>query len=444
MTRSPKIPTVTEAAPSRRTALGGILASMSPLAALSCRAQTSPTSATGDAAQALPLTPQAPRTYPTPLALDYQVIEVGPGQRYAALTDAGVFMNSTWSAAGSSERIARTAIRVILHPGPEGYYTNDSGSHSRRWSDMRGWPAYEGNLIGPVIIEGAAGKPPPVLDTDGNGDGVLYYQTGLFATGSCDATFKRLIFRGFKRRDDYGNYAAIRLGQTFADIPMHGVVTLEDCEISGCDNGLMGGERGQKVVLRRCYFHGNGNEAGLTHNVYIGAVDELVVQDVLSTRATIGHLLKSRAARTTIRNSRLIGGGGSESACLDVPNAGVLDIEGLVCEKSPGTDALWLIHYSGENQDDGGTPFHDPSSIRIQDLTMIAPDRLTRKNPLLPVYGLANQSGDGVGASGKGSRLITPQSANVRVYNLSRGRAGLPCVALPARPQVDVSSPVRP
>jgi hypothetical protein len=441
MTDLPSTPIVTKAGPSRRTALGGIVAALSPLAALSCRAQTPP--AGEAAAQALPLAPQAPRTYPTPIALDYQTIEVGPGQRYAALTDAGVFMNAAWSGGASPERLARMGFRVIIHPGPAGYYTNDSGSHSRRWSDMRGWPAYEGNLIGPVIIEGAAGKPPPVLDTDGYGDGVLYYQTGLFATGSCDATFKRLIFRGFRRRDGFGNYAAIRLGQTFAGIPMHGVVTLEDCEISGCDDGLLGGAPGQKVVLRRCYVHDNGNDSGLTHNIYIGAVDELFVEDLLSTRTTIGHLLKSRAARTTIRNSRLIGGGGTESACLDVPNAGVLDIEGLVCEKSPGTDAIWVIHYSGENQDDGGTPFHNPSSVRIRDLTMIAPDRLTRKSASQAIYGFANQSGDGAGASGRDSRLITPQVANVRVYNLSRERAGLPCETLSARPQLDMSSPVR-
>ena len=87
--------------------------------------------------------------------------------------------------------------------------------------------------------QGAPGKPPPVLDTDGNGDDVIYYQTGLFATGSCDATFKRLIFRGFTRKDGGGNYAAIRLGQAFRDIPRQGVITLEDCEVSGCNNGII-------------------------------------------------------------------------------------------------------------------------------------------------------------------------------------------------------------
>jgi hypothetical protein len=223
---------------------------------------------------------------------------------------------------------------------------------------------------------------------------------------------------------------------------MQGTVTLEDCEISGCDDGVMGGAPGQDVVLRRCHFHNNGNDTGLAHNIYISNVDSLVVEDLLSTRCTIGHLLKSRASRTTIRNSRLIGGGGSESACLDAPDAGVLEISGLVAEKSVNSDASWLIHYAGENQDSGGTPFHNPSSIRIQDLTMIAPAALAKKNKGT-VVGFSNASGAGEAASGRGSHFITPQATNVRAFNLTPATAGLPARILPARPDVDMSSPVR-
>src|SRR5205085_7138132 len=96
------------------------------------------------------------------------------------------------------DQIARMGFRIVISPGPRGYYTNDSGSHSRRWTKLVGWPAYEGNLLGPVIIEGEQGKPPPVLDTDGYADGVLYYAKGLFCTGNFDATFRRLAFRGFR------------------------------------------------------------------------------------------------------------------------------------------------------------------------------------------------------------------------------------------------------
>jgi hypothetical protein len=380
-----------------------------------------------------------------PAAISYEVLEVGPGKKYRSLTEAGCFMNSVprWNNGYTDPAtIARMGFRIIISPGPPGYYTNDSGSHSRRWPSMVGWPPYEGNLLGPVIVEGESGKPAPVLDTDGYADGVLYYQTGLFATGSCDATFRHLIFRGFRRRDDIGNYAAVRLGQDFAKIPMNSRVLFEDCEFSQCDNGIMGGAVGQSLTLKRCYFHDNGNGSGRVHNVYFSAGDTLTVEDTLSTRCKIGHLLKSRAAKTIIRNTRLIGNGGTESACLDVPDGGILDIDGLICEKSPNTDADWLIHYSGENQDAAGVFFHIPSSVIIRNLTMVAPGPMERHVLWRQIVGFANQSGLGAAASGKGSYLVSPKAEGVQAFGMSEKAAGVPCTVLQNKPSLDLRSPV--
>jgi hypothetical protein len=225
---------------------------------------------------------------------------------------------------------------------------------------------------------------------------------------------------------------------------MNSHVLFEDCEISNCDNGIMGGVPGQSLTLRRCYLHDNGNETGRVHNVYFGGGDVLTVEDTLSTRCTIGHLLKSRASRTVIRNTRLIGNGGSESACLDVPDAGVLEIDGLMCEKSPGSDANWTIHYSGENQDDGnGVPFHVPSSVTIRNLTMVAPPALTRHPNGGGILGFANQSGDGADQSGKGAFLVKPDAQDVKVFGLSAKNAGLPSTPLAAKPALDLTSPVK-
>jgi hypothetical protein len=388
-----------------------------------------------------------PTVPPAPKDPSYEVLEVGPGKRFASLTLAGAFMNSSarWNNGDvKPDRIARMGFRVVISPGPPGYYVNDSGSHSRRWKELIGWPPYEGGLLGPVVIEGEPGKPAPVLETDGYGEGVLYYQTGLFATGNFDATFRNLVFRGFRRQDGQGNYAAIRLGgKPIEAAPMASRVLIENCEFSNCDDGILGGARGQSVTLRRCYFHDNGNETGRTHNVYVGPVDELSVEDLLSTRCVIGHLLKSRAAKTTIRNSRLLGGGGTESACLDVPDAGVLEIDGLICEKSPGSDANWLIHYAGENQDGDGVPFHNPSSVRINALTLLAPPKLTRHPSWPKVVGFANMSGAGPETSGKGSRFIPVEAHDVRVHGLTQQTAGLPCRVLAERPPLDLRSPIR-
>jgi len=169
----------------------------------------------------------------------------------------------------------------------------------------------------------------------------------------------------------------------------------------------------------------------------------LIAEDVLSTRCMIGHLMKSRAARTVVRNCRLLGDGGSESACLDVPDAGILEIDGLVCEKSPGTDAAWIIHYAGENQDAAGIPFHVPASIKIRDLTMIAPEEFTRHPDWRAiVIGVANQSGLGEANSGAGSFEVTPDASGVQVFGLTQRQAGLPgATVLRSPPILNLKSP---
>ena len=425
---------------SRRSALGaiGVAAGLpTASAALPEKPRPSERAAAGNAVGGAP-------TRPRPRDEDFEVLEVGPGKRFPSLTLAGCFMNSAerWSGGyASPERIARMRFRIIISPGPPGYYTNDSGSRSRRWKEPVGWPPYEGNLLGPVLIEGEPGKVPPVLDTDGYGDGVLYYEKGLFNTGNFDATFRNLVFRGFRRRDGYGNHAAIRLGESFLPTPVQGSITLEACEISRCDNGILGGASGQNVTIRRCYMHDNGNPSGRVHNIYVGGSDSLLVEDLLSTRCTIGHLLKSRAGKTTIRRTRLLSDYGSESACLDVPNGGVLDVDTLVCEKSEDSDAQWIIHYAGENQDAAGMPFHQASSIRLRNLTLLAPPRL-RRHAASRVVGFANLSGAGEAISGRGSRFIAADAQDVLVHGLAGGDVGLPFRLLPRRPGLDLKSPV--
>jgi hypothetical protein len=369
-----------------------------------------------------------------------ELLLVGPGKPYPSITAAGERLIMKWNPFATPP--SHDPIHMIISPGPPGYYDNDVDSYSRRWPNNNhgGWPPYHGGLLGPAVIEGEPGKPAPDLRCTGGGDGVLYYQKGAFITGNYDATFRRLNFSGFRRADGYGTYSAVRIDSDGNGAAQSGNFLFEDVRISGCDDGLLGGSRGQTVTLRRCEFTDNGDTAGRTHNIYIGDVDLLVVEDVLSTRAIIGHLLKSRAAKTIIRRTRLLTGDGSASACLDVPDCGVLDIDDLVCQKGPNADAGWVIHYGGENQDASGVPFHDPSSITIRNLTMIAPKALAN-HPGWPVLGFANQSGGAT--SGSGSHQVLPDASGVKVYGLTEKQAGLPDAEILSEPPVlDWRSPV--
>jgi hypothetical protein len=115
----------------------------------------------------------------------------------------------------------------------------------------------------------------------------------------------------------------------------------------------------------------------------------------------------------------------------------VLTIDGLVCEKSPDSDASWIIHYSGENQE-----FHDPSAVKIRNLTLVAPAAL-RRHPSWGLAGFVNQSGAGPASSGKGARLIPVQAEAVQVFGLSARNSGLPCSVLRTRPPIDRQSPLQ-
>lgn len=379
-----------------------------------------------------------------PLQVKYEVLDVGPTKRFTSLTSAGAYMNSRQGWNNGETDTARLGFRIIISPGPPHYYLNDTGSHSQRAAAREVQSGYEGKLFGPVIIEGEPGADIPVLEMDTTANGGLYNQKALFVAGSCDAVFRRLIFRGFRKPEGDGNHAAIRLGEESPGVPMHATVTVEDCEFSGCDNGIMGGAPGQSLIIRRSYFHDNGNDTGRVHNLYFSDGDLLLLENTLSTRCRIGHLIKTRAKRTVIRHSRLLGNGGTESACLDVPDAGLLEIDGLTCEKSPGSDAPWMIHYSGENQDAGnGVPFREPSRVQIRHLTMVGPSRLTRHPNWSPVLGFANQSGNGPSFSGHGSHYVPVDAQDVSVYGLEPAAAGLPCRVLPAPPILDFRSPIK-
>jgi len=414
------------------------------LAGAACAALASPPAADAASRTRIDRSKPAPAMVPAQVADGRaEILLVGPGKPYESITAAGERLIKKWDQFAAVPN--HDPIHMIISPGPPGYYDNDFDTYSRKWpnSNHGGWPPYHGILSGPAIIEGEPGKPAPDLRCVGGGDGVIYYQKGAWITSDYDAVFRRLTFSGFRRADGYGNYAAVRIETNPGGQAKNGNFLFEDVTISGCDNGLLGGSPGQTVTLRRCEFTRNGEPPGSTHNVYIGAVDVLTVEDVLSTRATIGHLLKSRAAKTVIRRTRLLTGDGTASACLDVPDGGVLDIEGLVCEKGPGSDAGWVIHYSGENQDRNGLAFHDPSSITIRNLTMIAP-RLLPAHPSWPISGFANQSGNGQADSGTGSHLIVPDASGVKVYGLTRQQAGLPGVdILREKPELDWTSPVR-
>ena len=153
---------------------------------------------------------------------------------------------------------------------------------------------------------------------------------GIWVVTAPGWTIEGITFRNARIPDDAGhNGAGLRYE---AD----GDVTIRNCSFTGSQNGILcGAFPNATMTVEGCFFRGNGNRAewggmeGDTHNIYIGAIKELIFRDCISDHAWIGHNLKSRAHRTTVENCVFDDGhDGRSSYLLNCPNGGAVTITG--------------------------------------------------------------------------------------------------------------------
>ena len=152
---------------------------------------------------------------------------------------------------------------------------------------------------------------------------------------------------------------------------------LIDCDFIGGNNGVHTSHKGSgadpsdphDLHMLRCNFYKNGvNGTGLTHNMYIGNIDEFYFIDSISQRShNSGHIMKTRAANNFVVNSVLMEGSNVDTwsnSLIDVSEAGNLYVIGSVFqeakESSPGNNRL--ISYGQESrvpEYNGGNPGRD-------------------------------------------------------------------------------------
>lgn len=120
------------------------------------------------------------------------------------------------------------------------------------------------------------------------------------------------------------------------------------------ENGILVGDGNNIVEIVRSEFSYNGNPtiAGTVspaHNLYVNKVASLTVTDSYFHNVRTNHELKSRAAQTTITNSRFVDGSDSlASYSIDLPNAGIARIENNQIVKGPLAVNKYIIHFGGE------------------------------------------------------------------------------------------------
>ena len=228
------------------------------------------------------------------------ILNVGAGQPYTTIT--------------SALAAAHDGDIVLVQAGT---YVNDFATVSAKIS-----------LIGiGGMVNMVATVPPP------NGKAILTVDTS--------ATIQNFTFSGAKVPD--ANGAGIRYEG--------GSLTLQNCGFYDNENGLLSAAMpGDTLLIQNCDFGHNGAGNGSTHNIYVGAIKQLIIEDSRFHDAVVGHEIKSRAFNTLITGNVITDGpAGNGSYSIDLPNGGKGVITGNLIEKGPQTENQSIIHFGGES-----------------------------------------------------------------------------------------------
>lgn len=176
-------------------------------------------------------------------------------------------------------------------------------------------------------------------------------------TTNTDVTIKNFEFSGAAVAD--GNGAGIRY--------QAGDLVIENSYFHDNQDGLLTSSSSDgTITIRNSEFSHNGTGDGYTHNLYVGEIAKLTVEDSFFHDAVVGHEIKSRAEETVITNSRIADGdNGTGSYSIDLPNGGVATITGNVIEQGAKSDSPHIIHFGGEGSVYAG------SSLTISDNTVL-------------------------------------------------------------------------
>jgi hypothetical protein len=224
-----------------------------------------------------------------------------------------------------------------------------------------------------------------------NGKGILITDT--------DTTITGFGFIGAHVTNaDGGNGAGLRY--------QGGNLVLNDCYFANNQDGLLADAdaTGTITIANTEFYHnGVGNPAdagyGLTHNLYVGAVAVLDIENSYSHAAIVGHEIKSRALTTIVRNSRVVDGPtGTASYSIDLPNGGVATIENDQIEQGPLSQNPIVISFGEE----GG--LHPGSTLTV-------------RNTLIE-----NDLAGGDGLAVKNATDVAVTLAGTRVYGLGSGQ----------------------
>jgi hypothetical protein len=183
------------------------------------------------------------------------------------------------------------------------------------------------------------------ITLQGVGGMVEMVSTGLIPNGkgilvtNGNITVNNFAFSGARVADENG--AGIRYES--------GNLVLNNSHFYNNENGLLSGASATgSITINGSEFSSNGRGDGQTHNLYVGKIANLTIDNSYFHDADVGHEIKSRALNTTITSSRIYDLNGTASYSIDLPNGGRSVIRNNVIEQGPSSQNPIIISFGAE------------------------------------------------------------------------------------------------
>ncbi len=161
---------------------------------------------------------------------------------------------------------------------------------------------------------------------------------GILVTNT-DLTIDGFEFAG--AQGPSGNGAGIRY--------QGGALSITDSYFHDNQNGLLANPVANgTITIRNSEFAKNGSGDGYTHNLYVGKIARLTIEDSYFHDADVGHQIKSRALETIVTGSRIYDNASTSSYSIDLPNGGRAVISGNVIEQGANGDNPNIIAFGAE------------------------------------------------------------------------------------------------
>lgn len=224
-----------------------------------------------------------------------------------------------------------------------------------------GVPSRDGKL---PVIDGRQAKAPNLLDYWNGNRGIIKIGGANVPRDITPAhiVVRGLIIRGANPENSYidrRGRSAYRKNAAGIYIEKGVNITIENCTLFDCGNGLMVAHESRAITVRGCQIYGNGNVRSVyEHNVYSEANGITFEHNYLGNlrMGAFGNNLKDRSANTVIRYNYIDGG----NRLLDLvdsefphinqdPTYRSTFVYGNVMIKRHKTNNSQVVHYGGDS-----------------------------------------------------------------------------------------------